>query len=110
MLDRQHVVARTELSFSLIFERLPEAVLQRADAGEVVRRAPDIVFGSWCGKKFRPEQVAARPGWSAMPAVRDGELTSRLSVRRSVVVEHFGGPDAGARNPARPRTEAPSTA
>ncbi len=41
---------------------------------EVVRRAPDIVFGSWCGKKFRPERVAARPGWAAMPAVRDGEL------------------------------------
>jgi len=45
-----------------------------ADAGDVVRRAPDIVFGSWCGKKFRPERVAARPGWDAMPAVRDGEL------------------------------------
>ena len=45
-----------------------------ADPGEVVRRAPDIVFGSWCGKKFRPGQVAARPGWTAMPAVRDGEL------------------------------------
>ncbi len=45
-----------------------------ADPAEVVRRAPDIVFGSWCGKKFRPERVAARPGWSAMPAVRDGEL------------------------------------
>jgi iron complex transport system substrate-binding protein len=45
-----------------------------ADAGEVVRRAPDIVIGSWCGKKFRPDRVAARPGWDAMPAVRDGEL------------------------------------
>jgi iron complex transport system substrate-binding protein len=45
-----------------------------ADAGEVVRRAPDIVFGSWCGKKFRPDRVAARPGWNAIPAVRDGEL------------------------------------
>lgn len=45
-----------------------------ADAGEVVRRAPDIIIGSWCGKKFRPEKVAARPGWQAMPAVRDGEL------------------------------------
>ena len=45
-----------------------------ADPAEVVRRAPDIVFGSWCGKKFRPEHVAARPGWSAIPAVRDGEL------------------------------------
>ncbi|HKE46846.1 MAG TPA: helical backbone metal receptor [Rhodanobacteraceae bacterium] len=45
-----------------------------ADASEVVRRAPDIVFGSWCGKKFRPEHVAARAGWASMPAVRDGEL------------------------------------
>ena len=45
-----------------------------ADAGEVVRRAPDLVLGSWCGKKFRPAKVAARPGWDAIPAVRDGEL------------------------------------
>lgn len=45
-----------------------------ADASEVVRRAPDIILGSWCGKKFRPEKVAARPGWEAVPAVRDGEL------------------------------------
>ena len=44
------------------------------DAGEVIRRAPDIVIGSWCGKKFRPEKVAARPGWDAIPAVRDGQL------------------------------------
>jgi iron complex transport system substrate-binding protein len=43
-----------------------------ADPLEVVRRAPDIVLGSWCGKKFRPQQVAARPGWSALPAVRAG--------------------------------------
>jgi iron complex transport system substrate-binding protein len=45
-----------------------------ADPLEVVHRAPDIILGSWCGKKFRPERVAARPGWSAIPAVRDGEL------------------------------------
>ena len=45
-----------------------------ADANEVVRRAPDIVLGSWCGKKFRPDRVAARAGWSEIPAVRDGEL------------------------------------
>ncbi|TQD48924.1 cobalamin-binding protein [Lysobacter aestuarii] len=45
-----------------------------ADPGEVVRRAPDIVFGSWCGKKFQPGKVATRPGWDAIPAVRDGEL------------------------------------
>jgi iron complex transport system substrate-binding protein len=45
-----------------------------ADPGEVVRRAPDIILGSWCGKRFRPNQVAARAGWDAVPAVRDGEL------------------------------------
>ena len=44
------------------------------DADEVVRRAPDIILGSWCGKKFRPEKVAARPGWDTIPAVRDGQL------------------------------------
>jgi iron complex transport system substrate-binding protein len=45
-----------------------------ADANEVVARAPDIILGSWCGKKFRPDRVAERPGWDAIPAVRDGEL------------------------------------
>ena len=45
-----------------------------ADPHEVVRRAPDIILGSWCGKKFRPERVAARAGWDTIPAVRDGEL------------------------------------
>ena len=44
------------------------------DAGEVVRRAPDVILGSWCGKRFRPNQVAARASWEAVPAVRDGEL------------------------------------
>jgi iron complex transport system substrate-binding protein len=40
-----------------------------ADPLEVPRRAPDIILGSWCGKKFRPERVAARPGWAEIPAV-----------------------------------------
>lgn len=45
-----------------------------ADGGEVIARAPDIILGSWCGKRFRPDQVAARAGWDAIPAVRDAEL------------------------------------
>jgi len=61
-----------------IFPELAEKSLARdrviADAGEVVRRAPDIILGSWCGKRFRPEKVAARPGWQGIPAVRDAEL------------------------------------
>jgi iron complex transport system substrate-binding protein len=51
-----------------------------ADPAEVARRAPDIIVGSWCGKKFRPERVAARPGFDAIPAVRDGELHEVKSV------------------------------
>ena len=37
---------------------------------EVVTRQPDVIIGSWCGKKFRPERVAARPGFSRTPAVQ----------------------------------------
>jgi len=40
----------------------------------VIAAAPDIVIGSWCGKKFVPAKFAARPGFDALPAVRDGFL------------------------------------
>ena len=42
------------------------------DPMQVVERQPDIIIGSWCGKKFRPEQVVNRPGWSDIPAVQHG--------------------------------------
>lgn len=45
-----------------------------ADPAEVIARKPDLIIGSWCGKKFRPERVAARSGYDKIPAVRDGEL------------------------------------
>ncbi len=61
-----------------VFPELAAEPLARArilaNGDPVIARAPDIVLGSWCGKKFRPERVAARPGWEAIPAVRDGEL------------------------------------
>lgn len=61
-----------------IFPERAEKPLARdrilADPGEVVRRAPDLIIGSWCGKKFRPEKVAARPGWDAIPAVKNGQV------------------------------------
>jgi len=55
-----------------------------ADPLEVVRRAPDVIFGSWCGKKFSPRAVAARPGWADVPAVRDGELHE---VKSSIILQ-----------------------
>jgi iron complex transport system substrate-binding protein len=44
------------------------------DAQEVVRRRPDIVIGSWCGKKFQPAQVKARAGWEVIPAVQNDQV------------------------------------
>ena len=44
---------------------LPEAVL----AAE-----PEVILASWCGKKVVPSRIAARPGWAALPAVRDGRI------------------------------------
>ncbi|MEO8390836.1 ABC transporter substrate-binding protein [Polaromonas sp.] len=45
-----------------------------ADGAEIVRRNPDIILGSWCGKKFRPENVVAREGWATVNAVRHQQL------------------------------------
>ena len=58
-----------------IFPELAAESLGKArilvDPDEVIRRAPDLIIGSWCGKKFRPEQVAARPGWDNVPHARN---------------------------------------
>ncbi len=40
-----------------------------ADPLEVVKRNPDIIIGSWCGKKFHPHKVGERPGWESVNAV-----------------------------------------
>ena len=49
-------------------------------AEEAVAREPDLIIGSWCGKKFRPERVAARRGFAEIPAVRQDlyEIKSSL--------------------------------
>jgi len=45
-----------------------------ADDHSIVSRAPDIIIGSWCGKKFRPEKVSQRAGWESIPAVKNNQL------------------------------------
>ena len=55
-----------------------------ADPLEVPRRAPDVILGSWCGKKFRPEHVAARPGWENVPAVRESNL---YEIKSSIILQ-----------------------
>ena len=43
-------------------------------SSQVIAAAPDIIIGSWCGKRFRPERVAERPGFGDIPAVRTGSV------------------------------------
>jgi len=38
---------------------------------QVLARMPDIIIGSWCGKKFQPAEVIVREGWSNIPAVKN---------------------------------------
>lgn len=45
-----------------------------ADGTTIIERNPDIIFGSWCGKKFQPSHVVARPGWQAISAVQHNDL------------------------------------
>ena len=45
-----------------------------SDAKLVIEKNPEVILGSWCGKKFRPQRVAARPGWDAIAAVRENQL------------------------------------
>lgn len=70
------------------FEELSRESLGRnriiADPMEPVRRAPDIILGSWCGKKFQPKSVAARAGWDAVPAVVTGQLHE---IKSSIILQ-----------------------
>lgn len=43
-------------------------------SAQVIEAAPDVIIASWCGKKVRPEKIAARAGWDVIPAVRDGRI------------------------------------
>jgi iron complex transport system substrate-binding protein len=60
-----------------IFPELRDAKLgkQRIVTSEdVIRRKPDVIIASWCGKAVRREKIAQRDGWSDVPAIRDGHI------------------------------------
>ena len=50
----------------------------------VIEARPDIVVGSWCGKKFQPARFAARPGFDAIPAVQSGWMRE---VKSSLILQ-----------------------
>jgi iron complex transport system substrate-binding protein len=43
-------------------------------AEDVVRRCPEVIVASWCGKAVKPQRIAARPGWDVVPAIRGGHI------------------------------------
>ena len=51
---------------------------------DVIARRPDIIIGSWCGKKFRPEKVVARPGFGVVPAVANSRL---YEIKSSIILQ-----------------------
>jgi iron complex transport system substrate-binding protein len=85
-----------------------------ADSHQIVQRNPDIIIGSWCGKKFRPETVISRPGWDQINAVRTGQvfeikspdilqpgpaaLTDGLAQLHQIVVRWAGLPEDRSQN------------
>jgi iron complex transport system substrate-binding protein len=54
--------------------RAPHAKGRIVTPNEVIAAAPDVIIGSWCGKKFSARHVMARPGFETVPAVRNGAL------------------------------------
>lgn len=44
------------------------------DPNQVIRRNPDIIVASWCGKMVKPDRIRSRPGWSAIRAVQNGQI------------------------------------
>jgi iron complex transport system substrate-binding protein len=44
------------------------------EPAEVVRRDPEIILASWCGKPVDRDAIAARPGWQEVTAVRRGQI------------------------------------
>ena len=51
---------------------------------EVIERQPDLIIGSWCGKKFQPAKVAARPGFDRVPAVQQQGLHE---IKSSIILQ-----------------------
>ncbi len=44
------------------------------DPYEVVRRNPDIILVSWCGRKFKRDKIVQRPGWTQIAAVQNDHI------------------------------------
>lgn len=61
-----------------VFADLGEASLAKdrilKDTDEVLRKNPDIILASWCGKKFNKQELIQRKGWEAINAVKNNRI------------------------------------
>jgi iron complex transport system substrate-binding protein len=55
-----------------------------ADPLTVVERHPDIILGSWCGRRFHPHKVGERPGWEQVPAVLNNDIHE---IKSSIILQ-----------------------
>ncbi|MDH5680513.1 MAG: cobalamin-binding protein [Spirochaetota bacterium] len=67
------------------FSKMPSAKDRiLADSSIVIEKNPDIIIGSWCGKKFKPEKLCERPGWDKIKAVMTGDTHE---IKSSVILQ-----------------------
>lgn len=52
----------------------PAAPNRVVTAEQTLRADPEIIFASWCGKPFRPDEITTRPGWENLTAVRENRI------------------------------------
>jgi iron complex transport system substrate-binding protein len=65
--------------------RFQQAAKDRIIAPDVVRAAaPDVILASWCGKKVVPDKIRKRPGWSDIPAVRNGRI---IEIKSTIILQ-----------------------
>jgi iron complex transport system substrate-binding protein len=65
--------------------RFQQAAKDRIIAPDVVRAAaPDVILASWCGKKVVPDKIRKRPGWSDIPAVRNGRI---VEIKSTIILQ-----------------------
>ena len=119
-LDYEANVARARFRIQLDLPELRSARLGReriVDPDEVIRRDPEGIVASWCGKAVRREKIASRPGWNALTAVQRGQiyeiksalilqpgpaaLTDGLSQLQEIVVRVARAAHGGREAPAR---------
>ncbi len=62
----------------------PDAKRRIVSSEEVIKRNPDIIIGSWCGKQFKKNVVLKRKGWSEISAVKKNELHE---IKSSIILQ-----------------------